>query len=148
VAAERLLSPAPHVYHGELQISNWAQSPIVEHTYLLLTHVSHLEPTFPIAPRQSPLFPTISAVEIGPMSGERLMSCMQGVYDNSKHLDMEDVKFVDGVENVKFWVDEDEARWRRICIDGDMIIVEKGAMVSVMMTKGIDMQGGSLVLHI
>ena len=76
------------------------------------------------------------------------MGCMQGVYDGSKLVDMEEVNFVDGVEDVKFWVDEKEANWRRICIDGDIITVDNGAMISVAMTKGIEVRGGPLALYI
>jgi hypothetical protein len=98
---------------------------------LLLTHVSHLEPTFPIAPKQSPLLPSISVVQIGPMSGEGLMGIMRAVYDNSKHLGMEGVDFRAGVDKVEFMVDEDDEHWRRICIDGEIITVRKGTVVSV-----------------
>lgn len=117
-----------------------------EHSYLLLSHVSHLEPTFPIAPKQSPLSSTISVVQIGPMTGESLMGVMKAVYNNSSHLKMEDVRFVEGVREVEFVVDEEEERWRRICIDGEIIIVEQSAVVSVRICDGV--QVGDEVLRV
>jgi hypothetical protein len=123
------LTPAPHVYHGSLTVSDVGIAS--EHTYLLLTHVSHLEPTFQIAPKQSPLLPSISVVQIGPMSGEGLMGIMRAVYDNSKHLGMEGVDFHAGVAKAEFMIDDDDEHWRRICIDGEIIKVQKGTTVSV-----------------
>jgi hypothetical protein len=111
-----------------------------EHTYLLLTHVSHLEPTFPIAPKQSPLMSSISVVHIGPMSGEGLMGVMRAVYDHSKHLQMEGVDFREGIEKVEFEIDEDDARWRRICVDGEIITLDKGTVVSVQMGMHSEMK--------
>src|SRR5271170_7057424 len=95
-----------------------------EHTYLLLSHVSHLEPAFEIAPNQSPLSNTVSMVQIGKMSREELMGVMRAVYAGSKHLEMDNVKVFEGLKKVSFMVDEAEERYRRICIDGDIIIVK------------------------
>jgi diacylglycerol kinase family enzyme len=138
VAAERLLTPSPHVYQGKLMVSDATIAN--EHTYLLLTHVSHLEPTFPIAPKQSPLMSSISVVHIGPMSGEGLMGVMRAVYDHSKHLQMEGVDFREGIEKVEFEIDEDDARWRRICVDGEIITLDKGTVVSVQMGMHSEMK--------
>jgi hypothetical protein len=71
------------------------------------------------------------------MTGEGLMGVMKAVYNDSSHLGMEDVTFMEGVKDVEFVIDEDDERWRRICIDGDIVIVEKGAMVSVRVCDGI-----------
>jgi hypothetical protein len=119
-----------------------------EHSYLLLSHVSHLEPTFPIAPKQSPLSSTISVVQIGPMTGEGLMGVMQAVYNNSSHLKMEDVKFVEGVKEVEFVVNEEDERWRRICIDGDIVIVEQNTVVSVRVCDGVHVGGEYLQVSV
>jgi chromosome condensin MukBEF MukE localization factor len=75
------------------------------------------------------------------MSGEQLMGIMYSVYNNSAHLKMEEVKYREGVEHVEFGVDEDDERWRRICIDGEIITVEKGTVVDVVVCKGL---GGTL----
>jgi hypothetical protein len=128
----------PHIYHGPLRVDD--EQIADEHTYLLISHVSHLEPTFPIAPSQSPLQDTLSVIQIGEMDGAALMGVMKAVYDNSKHLEMETVRFAEGVKEVEFVVDEGEERWRRICADGDIITVEKGTTVSVKASKKHDIR--------
>ena len=117
-----------------------------EHTYLLLSHVSHLEPTFPIAPKQSPFLSSISLVQIGPMSGEGLMGVMMSVYGNSKHLEMKEVKFFSDIKEAEFIVEEDEERWRRICIDGDIITVQKGARIKIKVCDGVTVDDGSVLM--
>jgi hypothetical protein len=128
-----LLDPKPHVYHGTLEIDGIPFG-AKEHTYLLVSHVSHLEPTFPIAPEQTPLLDTLSVIEIGPMTGEGLMGVMHAVYAGAKHTDMKSVMFQRGVHKVRFTVDEEATKFRRICIDGEIIFVENGTSVDIEMT--------------
>ena len=82
------------------------------------------------------------------MSGEKLMNVMRAVYGNSMHLGMDGVRFMPGVNDVSFTVEEEDERWRRICIDGDIITVEKGAEIGLKMCKGIEIKGGVLLLSI
>lgn len=124
----------PHVYHGSLRVDD--EIVAVKHTYLLISHVSHLEPTFNIAPRQSPLRDTVSVVQIGEMDGVGLMGVMKAVYDGSKHLEMDAVRFLDGVRGAEFVVEEREERWRRICVDGEIIVVEQGGRINVRVLEG------------
>ena len=124
----------PHVYHGLLRVDS--QDVADEHTYLLISHVSHLEPTFQIAPRQSPLQSSVSVVQIGEMDGAGLMGVMKAVYDGSKHLEMESVKFFDRVREIEFVVGEGEERWRRICVDGEIIVIEQGGRINVSVIEG------------
>ena len=114
----------------------------------MFTHVSHLEPTFCIAPEQSPLLPSFSLIEIGPMSGEGLMDIMRAVYNNAKHLEMDGVTVSRGNTEMSFLIDEDEERFRRICIDGDIITVGNGATVRVKMYSGIQVGERELSLYI
>jgi hypothetical protein len=132
VAAQRLLEPSPHVYSGAIEVDGIPVKP-KEHTYLLVSHVSHLEPTFPIAPEQTPLLDTLSLIEIGPMTGEGLMGVMKAVYAGAKHMDMEGVLFESGVRRVLFTVDETDGKFRRICIDGEIFTVENGARIEIEM---------------
>lgn len=125
---------------------NGDKSIAAEHTYLLFSHVSHLEPTFPIAPKQSPLIPTLSMVQIGPMSGEGLMGIMSAVYAHSKHMDMDEVNFWSDITKVEFVVDEEEERWRRICIDGDIITVQKGAKINIRVCDGVMVEDRSVLV--
>jgi len=82
------------------------------------------------------------------MSGEGLMNVMRAVYGNSMHLGMDGVRFMEGVNDVSFTVDESDARWRRICIDGDILTVDKGAEIRLKMCKGIEVNGGTISLSI
>jgi|SRR5579859_1152458 len=124
----------PHVYHGLLRVDS--QDVADRHTYLLISHVSHLEPTFQIAPRQSPLQSSVSVVQIGEMDGAGLMGVMKAVYDGSKHLEMESVKYFDRVREIEFVVGEGEERWRRICVDGEIIVIEQGGRINVRVIEG------------
>lgn len=119
-----------------------------DHTYLLFTHVSHLEPTFPIAPSQSPLALSVTMIQIGKMSGKDLMGVMYAVYDDSKHRQMEGVQVIDRLSEVSFVVDEDEKRFRRICVDGDIITVEPKAVIRLRMFEGIQVGGSLIRLHV
>ena len=74
------------------------------------------------------------------------MNVMRAVYDHSRHLQMTQVGFMGGVSRVQFEVNEDEERWRRICIDGDIITVANGANISVQMCEGI--QSGESVVSL
>jgi hypothetical protein len=82
------------------------------------------------------------------MSGEELMNVMHAVYDHSKHLQMAQVGFMGGVSRVQFEVNEDDERWRRICIDGDIITVANGASISVQMCEGIELEENVVPLYI
>jgi hypothetical protein len=80
------------------------------------------------------------------MSGEGLIGIMRAVYADSMHLGLDGVRFMEGVNDVSFTVEEEDSRWRRICIDGDIFTVEKGAEVSLVMRGGIEIDGGLLSL--
>jgi hypothetical protein len=59
------------------------------------------------------------------------MDAMRAVYNNSKHLEMDSVKFVEDVKDVEFTMDEKDPHWRRICIDGDILTLSDGASIRV-----------------
>jgi hypothetical protein len=75
-------------------------------------------------------------VQIGEMDGAGLMGVMKAVYDGSKHLEMESVKFFDRVREIEFVVGEGEERWRRICVDGEIIVIEQGGRINVSVIEG------------
>ena len=76
------------------------------------------------------------------------MNTMRAVYDHSKHLQMAQVGFMGGVSRVHFEVNEEEERWRRICIDGDIITVANGASISVQICDGIELGKNTVSLYI
>jgi hypothetical protein len=71
------------------------------------------------------------------------MGVMMAVYDNAKHIDLKDVQFMEGVTEAEFFVDENDERWRRVCIDGDIVVVEKGTKITVRVCNGITLEDGS-----
>ena len=141
------MSPAPHVYRGTVR-RGMAPLDGSAHTYLMFTHVSHLEPTFCIAPNQSPLSESFTTIRIGPMSGERLMSVMRAVYNDSKHLEMEGVSVESEQTDMSFDVDEVEDKYCRICIDGNIIRVRSGAQLSVKMYSGVKIGEREMFLYV
>ena len=76
------------------------------------------------------------------------MNVMRAVYDHSKHLQMAQVGFIGGASRVQFEVNEEEERWRRICIDGDIITVANGASISIQICEGIDLGEQTVSLNI
>lgn len=65
------------------------------------------------------------------------MGVMQAVYNNSSHFTMEDVEFIEEVKEVEFVINEEDERWRRICIDGDIVIVDQSSIISVRVCDGV-----------
>lgn len=76
------------------------------------------------------------------------MGVMRAVYDHSKHLQMGQVGFREGASHVNFEVNEEEERWRRICIDGDIITVANGASISVQVCERIEIGENTVSLYI
>ena len=65
------------------------------------------------------------------------MDAMRAVYNGSKHLEIEGVAFIDGVTKVEFVINEEDERWRRICIDGDILVLQDGTIVKLEVCKKI-----------
>ena len=66
------------------------------------------------------------------MSGDEVMKVMTKAYDQGKHVEDERVRYeeIDGLR-ISFDDSEEDGRWRRICVDGKIIRVEKGGWVEV-----------------
>lgn len=76
------------------------------------------------------------------------MSVMRAVYNDSKHLEMEGVNIESGQTDMSFDVDEVEDKYRRICIDGEIIRVRSGAHLSVKMCSGVKVRENEVFLYI
>ncbi|KAF1987335.1 hypothetical protein K402DRAFT_393042 [Aulographum hederae CBS 113979] len=102
------------------------------HAYVLATLVSNLEKEFTISPASKPLSGTLHLVEFGPMNGTEVMRVMGLAYQGGKHVDEEVVGYheVEGVR-IDFKDGEKDERFRRICIDGTIIVVEQGGWVEI-----------------
>ncbi|CAD0038554.1 unnamed protein product [Aureobasidium pullulans] len=139
MAAKAALYPedgsSPHKYRGRVSVlrrSEWHELDEKEHAYVLATFVSNLEKGFTISPASKPLDGKLRLIHFGPMSGDEVMKVMTKAYDQGKHIEDERVRYeeIDGLR-ISFDDSEEDGRWRRICVDGKIIRVEKGGWVEV-----------------
>ncbi|KAI9790601.1 MAG: hypothetical protein M1816_004932 [Peltula sp. TS41687] len=144
MAAEQLLSPpdasGPHVYKAKVSMlrlsdhdrEEWIEIPRQEHAYILNTLVSDLQENFTISPSSHRSDGQMYLVHFGPMSGANIMRLMTLASQGGKHIEDESVGYEE-VEGVRIEVspEEEEERWRRVCVDGTIVRLEKGGWVEV-----------------
>jgi hypothetical protein len=141
LVAKELLYPAegsaPHAYHGKVSILRPGQPKWEvlregkdEHAYILATMVSNLEATFRISPKSRPLDGKLWIVHFGSMSGDEIMAVMTQAYDGGKHVTDERVGYEE-IDGVRIEFAEEDERWRRVCVDGQIVRVEEGGWVEV-----------------
>jgi diacylglycerol kinase family enzyme len=148
MAAKEALYPAdgspPHPYKGKISIlkedpyaivsegAQWTTLPEEEHMYVLATMVSHLEQPFCISPATKPLDGSMHLVHFGPRSGDEAMAVMGKAYQGGLHVQEEDVRYesIDGLR-IEFEGKEEDGRWRRICVDGKIVRVERDGWVEI-----------------
>jgi diacylglycerol kinase family enzyme len=108
--------------------------------YVLATLVSSLEKTFTISPASKPLDGKLRLVTFGDVGGDKTMDVMKAAYDNGSHVGMkwaledgrEEKVGYEEVEEVKITVQEDDARWRKVCVDGTIVeLPPKGGWMRV-----------------
>ncbi|KAJ5392371.1 hypothetical protein N7509_007861 [Penicillium cosmopolitanum] len=95
-----------------------------EHMYVLATLVPRLEKEFLISPDSEALGGKMQFLRFGPMAPEDAMRLMTLAYQGGQHVREESVMYQQ-VERVRIDFHEDEERWRRLCIDGKIVAVEK-----------------------
>ncbi|KAI0599378.1 ATP-NAD kinase-like domain-containing protein [Biscogniauxia sp. FL1348] len=114
------------------------------HAYLLATLVSHLERMFCISPASRPLDGRLRLVHFGPASGGRTMDIMRAAYEGGRHVGMRwgggngdggreekgEVGYEE-VEELRITVQEEDPRWRKMCVDGTIVEVPAGGTVTV-----------------
>jgi diacylglycerol kinase family enzyme len=139
MAAKEALHPSdgspPHHYRGKISIlrsgeTEWQPVDRTEHSYILATLVSHLESGFHISPSSQPLDGKLRLLHFGPMSGDEVMKIMTAAYQDGKHVEDDRVGYEE-VAGLRIEFDEQDPRWRRICIDGKIVRVEEGGWVEV-----------------
>lgn len=156
MAAQEALFPAdgsgPHKYRGTLTVQTrddshsikWSKLGTDEHVYVLGTLVSNLEETFTISPQSTPFDGKLRLVHIGHDSGEEIMRIMGLAYQQGKHIEDEKVDYKE-VAGFALQFEEEDEKWRRVCVDGKIILVEKGGSVEVKREKQVAVQLASLV---
>lgn len=139
MAANEALFPAdgspPHPYHGQVSVlrpgsKTWQPIDRTEHAYVLATLVSHLEAGFHISPASQPLDGKLRLLHFGPMGGDEAMQLMTKAYQDATHVDDSRVGYEE-VAGLRVEFHEDDARWRRVCVDGKIVRVEQGGWMEV-----------------
>lgn len=101
--------------------------------YVLATMVSNLEKTFTVSPAARPLDGVLRLVHFGGADGARTMEIMTAAYGGGKHVGMEGVGY-EAVDEVRVTTLEEDARWRKVCVDGTIVEVPEGGSFTVKKT--------------
>ncbi|KAJ5435684.1 ATP-NAD kinase PpnK-type [Penicillium cf. griseofulvum] len=143
MAANELLYPSdgtpPHKFKGKITLTASSgpdearcreAADAFEHMYALATLVPRLEKEFLISPESVPLDGKMRFIRFGPMSAEDAMHLMTLAYQGGRHVIEDTVTYVD-IEQVRVDFQEDEEKWRRVCIDGKIVSVERDGWVEI-----------------
>lgn len=144
MAAEDLLHPPhdapPHAYHARVSTRDakhdWKAVDRETQAYVLATFASKLEAGFTISPASTPLDGKLRLIHFGPLEGggDALMDIMMAAYGGGKHVEDERVSYEE-IEALKIDFDveddEEEERWRRVCVDGKIFVVPRKGHVIV-----------------
>ncbi|KAK7207929.1 ATP-NAD kinase-like domain-containing protein [Myxozyma melibiosi] len=102
----------------------------LEHSYVLTTSISSLEPGFKIAPTAKPLSGSLELVRLPFSSGEEIMRVLMLAYQDGAHVGEPGVLYTE-IESLRVEMGDSEERMRRWCVDGRIVIVPLGATVEV-----------------
>ena len=142
MAAQELLAPKDgsesHRYRGRVSIRRGSSGGFrdfepmekEEHMYVLATMVSNLEEHFCISPKSKPLDGQMRLVSFGVMDGGQVMKILGSAYEEGKHVEDKAVQY-EAIEGLRIDFEEEEEKWRQVCVDGKIIAVEKGGWVEV-----------------
>jgi diacylglycerol kinase family enzyme len=118
------------------------------HAYILCPLVSHLEQTFHISPSSPPLSPTLRLLAISPTStSAEITRILTLAYQSSgPHIAEPSVTYkpIDGLR-IEFLEEDEDGRWRQVCVDGKIVEVPRGGWAEVAMLPGMGMDGRRVV---
>ena len=142
MAAKELLSPpdgsATHIYRGKITFSldesnrgepEEAQA-FREHSYLLACLVSNLEENFMVSPYSKPLDGRLRLLRVAPVSSTELFQLLQIAFQSGRHVENPAV-YYNEFRHLRIDMMEKDPRWRRVCVDGKIIIVNEGGWVEI-----------------
>jgi diacylglycerol kinase family enzyme len=156
MAAQEALFPedgsGPHKYSGALTVEHkdehaamsWNTLGDKEHCYVLGTLVSNLEEQFMISPKSTPFNGRVRLIHIKHQDGSEIMRIMGLAYQQGKHIEDKQVDYIE-VDGFAVHFEEEDDKWRRVCVDGKIILVEKGGSVEVHREKSVALRLTSLV---
>ena len=144
MAAKENLFPEPHAYRGRVTLfvaksdapDGGVKEKVLERdsfAYLLVTMVSRLESGFIISPASKPTDQNLRALWFGKPeveSGDDIMKLLTEAYQNGKHVERKGVGY-QIVKGLRIEMEEEDERFRRICVDGRIVVVAKGGWVEV-----------------
>lgn len=134
-AQENLFPPDgtdAHIYKAVLTLAinrsasatEWKALEREDHAYVLATLVSNLEEKFNVSPASKPLDGSLRVVHFGHMNGKEVVRLMTLAYDGGKHVEDPAVGYQE-IEGLIIQFKEEDERWRRVCVDGKIVRVEK-----------------------
>ena len=146
VAAKQNLTPPLHAYRGTISIVRpgstvWEEIEDTNdegHFYFVVTGVSNFEPAFTISPMANGADGVLRIIYfgVGDVEGaEGVMGVMKAAYDSGKHVSMPGVRY-QAVDGVRVHVKEAEEKWRRICVDGVVVTLEKDGWLEINKHEG------------
>lgn len=94
--------------------------------------VSNLEEKLCISPYSKPLDGRMRLLHFGPMSSDRVMGVLGRAFTDGSHVSDETVSYEE-VDGLRIDFDEEDSRWRRVCVDGKIVRVGKNGWVTVRM---------------
>ncbi|KAG8159409.1 hypothetical protein KVR01_011070 [Diaporthe batatas] len=128
MVAQELLKEG-HAYDASVETSSSALGP-TRFNYILATMVSNLEKTFTISPDSRPLDGRLRLVHFGDVGGQKTMEIMMAAYNNGAHVGIEGVGY-EAVDSIRVTTNEQDARWRKVCIDGTIVEIPHGGTMTV-----------------
>lgn len=142
MAAKDLLSPPdgspPHIYRGKITFPH-DESDIGrleegqdfrEHSYLLASLVSNLEEKFMVSPYSKPMDGRLRLLRVGPVSGSEVSELMQAAFQGGRHVENTAV-YYNEFRHMRIDLEEEDIKWRRVCVDGKIITVNEGGWVEI-----------------
>ncbi|KAL9001671.1 MAG: hypothetical protein Q9188_005364 [Gyalolechia gomerana] len=146
MAAKELMAPedrsGPHVYNGMITLykansenEEYPQElPDTKSSYIVATLVSHLEAKFTISPDSRPLDGQLRVLRFGDISGVDVMRLLGMAMQGGGH-ERDEMALYEPVTGLRIQMDEEDGRWRRVCVDGKIVRVAEGGWVEVRRDK-------------
>ncbi|MCJ1410030.1 hypothetical protein MMC19_004115 [Ptychographa xylographoides] len=142
MAAQELLNPSDgsksHVYRGRITLFKKDESgneyaeqlDRQEHMYVLSAMVSNLEEKLTISPHSKPLDGQLRLLDFGALPSEDVMRIFGMAFSGGEHINDPAVSYRP-IEGMRIDFEDSDGRWRRICVDGTIVLVEDGGWVEV-----------------
>jgi diacylglycerol kinase family enzyme len=148
--AKNNLDP-PHRYVGQVSYLppdsasiSWIPLQREEHFYVLATMCSNLEENFCISPASVPGNMELRLVHFEPMEPSEVVTIMGAAYRRGEHVKDERVGY-ELIRGIRIEVGESKEAWRRICVDGGIVVVPEQGWAEARVNENGMMEGIRLV---